>query len=144
MNAAARPIGGSHFNTRSEHSRETVQDTPHNHRYLQDVAQCPWYVLAAPRTFYGKVWLSAIRLISSMFVIPKESTGKFKPLINLKRLNKFVLYERFKMYGLPSQPRYLQDVHGTTRGIQDIPEASRNIVCISMVIWVDTVRYLIK
>ncbi|KAI9565203.1 reverse transcriptase [Daphnia sinensis] len=37
--------------------------------------------------------------VSSLFVIPKKSGG-FRPIINLKPLNKFVRYEHFKMEGL--------------------------------------------
>ncbi len=37
--------------------------------------------------------------VSSLFVIPKKSGG-FRPIVNLKGLNRFVRYEHFKMEGL--------------------------------------------
>ncbi len=37
--------------------------------------------------------------LSSLFVIPKKSGG-FRPIVNLKPLNKFIQYEHFKMEGL--------------------------------------------
>ena len=43
--------------------------------------------------------------ISTMFVIPKKTVKgikKFRPILNLKRLNSFVRYEYFKMEGLDS------------------------------------------
>ncbi len=37
--------------------------------------------------------------LSALFVVPKKSGG-FRPIVNLKALNKFVRYEHFKMEGL--------------------------------------------
>ena len=39
--------------------------------------------------------------ISSIFTISKKSGG-FRPVVNLKALNKFVVYNHFKMEGLPT------------------------------------------
>ena len=35
-----------------------ARGNPDDPRYPQDVPECPWYVLAAPRTFYAPMWLS--------------------------------------------------------------------------------------
>ena len=42
---------------------------------------------------------SSIGFISDLFVIPKRSGG-FRPIVNLKGLNKFIKTERFKMEGV--------------------------------------------
>ena len=39
--------------------------------------------------------------VCSLFVIPKK-TGGFRPIVNLKPLNKFIKYEHFKMENLDS------------------------------------------
>lgn len=48
-----------------------------------------------------------IGLISSIFTIPKKSGG-FRPVINLKALNNFVVYNHFKMEGLPTVKSIVQ------------------------------------
>jgi len=37
---------------------------------------------------------------STIFVRPKKEAGKFRPIINLKRLNQYMPYAPFKMEGL--------------------------------------------
>ena len=44
---------------------------------------------------------SRIRFVSQMFIIKKQSGG-FRPIINLKSLNQFVVYRHFKMENLAS------------------------------------------
>lgn len=46
-----------------------------------------------------KLQLSLDQFLSSIFVIPKDDTGNH-PEINLKKLNKHITYERFKMESL--------------------------------------------
>ena len=46
-----------------------------------------------------KLQLSLDQFLSSIFVIPKDDTGNH-PEINLKKLNKHIPYERFKMESL--------------------------------------------
>lgn len=41
---------------------------------------------------------SDVGFISNIFLVPKKS-GEMRPVINLKRLNTFVVYEHFKMEG---------------------------------------------
>jgi hypothetical protein len=48
-----------------------------------------------------------IGFISSIFTIPKKSGG-FRPVINLKALNNFVVYNHFKMEGLQTVKRFIQ------------------------------------
>lgn len=40
------------------------------------------------------------QFISNIFIVPKPN-GKFRPVINLRELNKFVHYEHFKMETFP-------------------------------------------
>ncbi len=44
---------------------------------------------------------SEVGFISSIFAIPKKSGG-FRPVVNVRALNKFVVYEHFKMEGIPT------------------------------------------
>jgi hypothetical protein len=44
---------------------------------------------------------SRIRFVSQMFIIKKQSGG-FRPIINLKSLNQFIVYRHFKMENLAS------------------------------------------
>jgi hypothetical protein len=44
---------------------------------------------------------SRIGFVSSMFII-KKASGGFRPIINLKKLNEFLVYRHFKMEGLPT------------------------------------------
>jgi hypothetical protein len=48
-----------------------------------------------------------IGFISSIFTIPKKSGG-FRPVINLKALNNFTVYNHFKMEGLPTVKSIIQ------------------------------------
>lgn len=41
------------------------------------------------------------------FLVKKE-TGKFRPVINLKKLNEFVEYNHFKMETLPHFPKLMK------------------------------------
>lgn len=50
---------------------------------------------------------SVVGFISSIFAIPKKSGG-FRPVINLRALNKFVVYEHFKMEGIPTVKNLIQ------------------------------------
>ena len=47
------------------------------------------------------VRVSRIQFVSQMFIIKKQSGG-FRPIINLKSLNQFVVYRHFKMENLAS------------------------------------------
>lgn len=40
------------------------------------------------------------QFLSTIFVRPKKEAGKFRPIINLKRLNQYMPYAHFKMEGL--------------------------------------------
>ena len=57
-----------------------------------------------------KLHLSLDQFLSSIFVIPKDDTGN-RPEINLKKLNKHIPYEHFKMESLLLLKEVLQKVN---------------------------------
>ena len=62
-------------------------------------------ILFAKRGYCQDFFQTESGFISTMFVIPKKTVKgikKFRPILNLKRLNSFVRYEHFKMEGLDS------------------------------------------
>jgi hypothetical protein len=50
---------------------------------------------------------SKIGFVSSMFII-KKASGGFRPIINLKKLNDFLVYRQFKMEGLPTLKHFIR------------------------------------
>jgi hypothetical protein len=51
---------------------------------------------------------SKIGFVSSMFII-KKASGGFRPIINLKKLNDFLVYRHFKMEGLPTLKHLIRE-----------------------------------
>jgi hypothetical protein len=51
---------------------------------------------------------SKIGFVSSMFIIKKASRG-FRPIINLKKLNYFLVYGYFKIEGLPTLKHFIME-----------------------------------
>ncbi|XP_045036842.1 uncharacterized protein LOC116935930 [Daphnia magna] len=51
---------------------------------------------------------SKIGFVSSMFII-KKASGGFRPIINLRKLNSFLVYRHFKMEGLPTLKHLIRE-----------------------------------
>ena len=49
------------------------------------------------------------QFLSNIFVTPKGDTDQFRPIINLKHLNKYVPYLHFKMEGLKDLKNILKE-----------------------------------
>ena len=82
--------------------------TPHQGRLPHDVTMNSAETAAADREVESMLAKGAIReaipksdqFVSNFFVTPKKEDNQYRPIINLRGMDKFIPYHHFKMEGL--------------------------------------------
>ena len=101
------------------------QGSPHRNAPLNPEQSALWNLEIQNLIDKGAiVKASSQTFVSTVFVIPKSSGG-WRPIINLKQLNEFLVYHRFKMEGLGSVRDLIK--RGDWLAKMDITDAYLNV-----------------